>query len=122
MQKSLLLEQTSKSQIPFFRGSWIADYPDAENFLGVFYSRNPAPPNYTRYANAAYDRLYEKALNEQVDSVRYQYYRAMDKLLMNDAIVIPLWYDMVLRLVQPEVEGFYPNSLNMLELRNTRLF
>lgn len=121
MQKSLLLEQTSKSQIPFFRGSWIADYPDAENFLGVFYSRNPAPPNYTRYANAAYDRLYEKALNEQVDSVRYQYYRAMDKLLMNDAIVIPLWYDMVLRLVQPEVEGFYPNSLNMLELRNTRL-
>jgi peptide/nickel transport system substrate-binding protein len=45
----------------------------------------------------------------------------MDKLLMNDAIVIPLWYDMVLRLVQPEVEGFYPNSLNMLELRNTRL-
>lgn len=121
MQKSLLLEQTSKSQIPFFRGSWIADYPDVENFLGVFYSKNPAPPNYTRYANAAYDRLYEKALNEQMDSVRYQYYRSMDKQLMNDAIIIPLWYDMVLRLVQPEVQSFYPNSLNMLELRTTRL-
>lgn len=121
MQKSLLLEQTSRSQIPFFRGSWIADYPDAENFLGVFYSKNPAPPNYTRYANASYDSLYEKALDEQVDSIRFQYYRAMDKMLMNDAIVIPLWYDMVIRLVQPEVNGFYPNSLNMLELRTTRL-
>jgi len=121
MQKSLLLEQTSRSQIPFFRGSWIADYPDAENFLGVFYSKNPAPPNYTRYANTSYDSLYEKALDEQVDSIRFQYYRAMDKMLMNDAIVIRLWYDMVIRLVQPEVNGFYPNSLNMLELRTTRL-
>jgi peptide/nickel transport system substrate-binding protein len=47
IQKSLLLEQTSKSQALFFRGSWIADYPDAENYLSVFYSKNPAPPNYT---------------------------------------------------------------------------
>lgn len=30
VQKSLLLEQTAKSQALFFRGSWIADYPDAE--------------------------------------------------------------------------------------------
>ena len=48
IQKSLLLEQTAKSQALFFRGSWIADYPDAENYLSVFYSKNPAPPNYTR--------------------------------------------------------------------------
>ncbi|MEO6220670.1 MAG: ABC transporter substrate-binding protein, partial [Ginsengibacter sp.] len=61
-QKSLLLEQTSKSQALFFRGSWIADYPDVENYLSVFYSDNPAPPNYTRYRNLAFDLLYEKAL------------------------------------------------------------
>jgi len=39
VQKSLLLEQTAKSEAPFFRGSWIADYPDAENYLSVFYSK-----------------------------------------------------------------------------------
>jgi peptide/nickel transport system substrate-binding protein len=50
VQKGLLLEQTAKSQAPFFRASWIADYPDAENYLSVFYGRNPAPPNYTRYS------------------------------------------------------------------------
>ncbi|HRN58614.1 MAG TPA: ABC transporter substrate-binding protein, partial [Agriterribacter sp.] len=33
VQKSLLLEQTAKSQALFFRGSWMADYPDAENYL-----------------------------------------------------------------------------------------
>ena len=49
VQKSLLLELTSTSRALFFRGSWIADYPDAENYLSVFYSKNPAPPNYTRY-------------------------------------------------------------------------
>src|SRR4030095_9279586 len=69
VQKSLLLEQTAKSQALFFRGSWIADYPDAENFLSVFYSKNPAPPNYTRYHNPQFDRLYERSLIENNDSL-----------------------------------------------------
>jgi peptide/nickel transport system substrate-binding protein len=55
VQKSLLLDLTSNSKTPFFRGSWIADYPDAENYLSVFYSKNPAQPNYTRYKNPRFD-------------------------------------------------------------------
>src|SRR5690606_698204 len=51
VQKALLIDLTSNSRAMFFRGSWIADYPDAENYLSVFYSKNPAPPNYTRYNN-----------------------------------------------------------------------
>src|SRR4030095_1824551 len=68
VQKSLLLELTSRSRALFFRGSWIADYPDAENYLSVFYSKNPAPPNYTRYKNPEFDQLFEKALAETSDS------------------------------------------------------
>lgn len=117
VQKSLLFEQTSKSQALFFRGSWIADYPDAENYLSVFYSKNPAPPNYTRYKNQQYDALYEKALAETNDTLRYRLYREMDKLVMADAPIVPLWYDMVLHLVQPGIKNFRPNSLNMLELK-----
>lgn len=117
IQKSLLLEQTSKSQALFFRGSWIADYPDAENYLSVFYSKNPAPPNYTRYANPAFDRLYELSLTETNDEKRYALYREMDKIIMADAPVIPLWYDMALHLVHTNISGFKPNALNMLELR-----
>lgn len=121
IQKSLLLEQTAKSQAQFFRGSWIADYPDAENYMAMFYSKNPAPPNYTRYKNPAFDQLYEKALLENNDSVRYQLYREMDQLVINDAPVIPIWYDMAFHLVQPNITGFYPNALNLLELRRARL-
>jgi oligopeptide transport system substrate-binding protein len=120
IQKSLLLEQTSKSQALFFRGSWIADYPDAENYLSVFYSKNPAPPNYTRYKNAAYDLLYEKALSEKNDSLRYKLYQQMDRLIIADAPIVPLWYDMAIHLVHTNITNFPPNSLNLLELRRTR--
>ncbi|MEJ7738944.1 MAG: ABC transporter substrate-binding protein [Chitinophagaceae bacterium] len=117
VQKSLLLEQTAKSQAIFFRGSWIADYPDAENYLSVFYSKNPAPPNYTRYNNAQFDLLYERSLIETDDSVKYTLYRQMDQMVLNDAPVVPLWYDEVIRLVNPRVKQFKANGLNLLELR-----
>lgn len=120
LQKSLLLDQTAKSQAPFFRGSWIADYPDAENYLSVFYGKNPAPPNYTRYKNPVYDLLYEKALSEKNDSARYRLYQQLDQMVIIDAPVVPLWYDMAIHLVHPNVHGFKPNPLNLLELRHTK--
>ncbi len=121
VQKSLLLELTSNSKALFFRGSWIADYPDAENYLSVFYSKNPAPPNYTRYHNPKFDALFEKAITETNDSLRYEYYRQADQVMIEDAPVVPLLYDKVIHLVQPEVKGFVPNALNFLELRRVRM-
>jgi len=117
VQKSLLLEETAQSEALFFRGSWIADYPDAENYLSVFYSKNPAPPNYTRYNDQEFDRLYEEALRESSDSVRYALYRQMDQRVMDASPVIPLWYDEVVHLINPRVVGLTPNGLNLLELR-----
>lgn len=121
IQKALLLTMTSSSAAAFFRGSWIADYPDAENYLSVFYSKNPAPPNYTRYKNPEFDKAFEKAIAETNDSLRYKLYQLADQIMMNDAPVVPLWYDKAVRLVQPNVTGFKANALNLLELRYTRL-
>jgi len=121
VQKSLLLEQTAKSQALFFRGSWMADYPEAENYLSVFYGKNPAPPNYTRYKNPAFDKLYEQAIITENDSLRYKLYQQMDQLVIQDAPVVPLWYDEVIHLEQLWVRGFPANGLNLLELRRTRL-
>ena len=117
IQKALLLDMASSSRALFFRASWIADYPDAENYLSVFYSKNPAPPNYTRYKNLQFDALFEKALTEQNDSLRYKLYQQADQLVIQDAPVIPLWYDKVIWLVQPGIQNFNPNALNLLELR-----
>lgn len=120
IQKSLLMQQTSKQQAPFFRASWIADYPDAENYLSVFYGKNPAPPNYTRFHNATYDRLYERSMAELDESRRYELYREMDKIIIEEAPIVPLWYDEALHLVRKNISGFTTNSLNMLELRYTK--
>ncbi|OSZ77646.1 ABC transporter substrate-binding protein [Chitinophagaceae bacterium IBVUCB2] len=121
VQKALLLTMTSSSTTSFFRASWIADYPDAENYLSVFYSKNPAPPNYTRYKSAAFDAAFEQAIKEDNDSIRYKLYQQADKIMIEDAPVVPLWYDKVVRLVQPNVKGFNPNALNLLELRRVKL-
>lgn len=118
--KSLLLEQTAQSKALFFRASWIADYPDAENYLSVFYGKNPAPPNYTRFKNPAFDELYEKAMLVTSDSIRFRLYQDMDRIIIDEAPVVPLWYDQVIHLVQPNVKGFKANGLNLLELRRVR--
>lgn len=121
VQKSLLLEQTAKSEALLFRASWIADYPDAESYLAMFYSKNPAPPNYTRYANPLVDKLYEQALQQEQDSLRYRLYQRIDSTVMADAPLIPLFYDEVIHFIQPEVEGLTSNGLNLLELRRVRV-
>jgi peptide/nickel transport system substrate-binding protein len=120
VQKALLLELTSNSRALFFRGSWIADYPDAENYLSVFFSGNPAPPNYTRYRNPVFDSLFRKALAETDDEKRYALYRAADQVMILDAPVIPLWYDQSIHLLQPGLQDFRANGLNLLELRRVR--
>ncbi len=119
--KALLLEMTATSRAPFFRASWIADYPDAENYLSVFYSRNPAPPNYTRFNDPVFDQIMDKAMRETNDSLRNRLYQEADQRIMDLSPVIPLWYDKVIHLVQPGVTGFHPNSLNLLELRRTKI-
>ena len=121
VQKASLLEQTAKSKALFFRGSWIADYPDPENYMSLFYSKNPAPPNYTRYSNKQFDILFEKVIRETDAEKKKGLYRKMDQLIMDEAVVLPLWYDEVIHFVQNNVKGFQPNALNLLELRYTSL-
>lgn len=118
---AFLREQMAKSKALFFRGSWIADYPDAESYLAMFYSKNDAPPNYTRFSNKAFDVLYEKAINENNDSLRYFLYQEMDRILIEEAPVVPLFYDEVVRFVRKNVKGMDPNAMNILELKEVRI-
>ena len=83
----------------------------------MFYSKNPAPPNYTRYNDPVFDKLYDEALQESSDSVRYRLYQEMDQRVIDAAPVVPLWYDVVVHLVNPRVHGLEANALNLLELR-----
>jgi len=120
-QSSFLRQMMVKGEVDFFRGSWIADYPDGENFLTVFYGGNPAPPNYTRFKNAAFDQLYNKALTENDDVTRYGLYQQMDNILIEEAPVVPLFYDEVTLFTQNNVSGLKTNAQNLLVLKHVSL-
>ncbi len=118
MESSILRDGMRKSKIPFFRASWIADYPDAESFLCMFYSKYPPPPNYTRYANPKYDALYEKAIKTPDFSQRKKIYNQMDKILVEDAPVIFLFYDETALFYRKNIQGATGNAINLLEVEN----
>ena len=115
-------EMKAEGKLAFFRASWIADYPDAENYLSMFYSANFSPqgPNYTHFSNAEFDRLYERSMSTVDDSTRYQYYRQMESIMMEEAPVVILYYDQVLRFVQKNIDGLGSNPMNLLTLKRVR--
>ena len=108
----------AQAKLPFFRASWIADYPDAENYLSLFYSRNfcPMGPNYTHFFNKEFDELYEESLAIIDDSKRFDAYRHLDSLVMAKAPVVILFYDEVLRFTGKDVSGLGSNPINLLDL------
>ena len=116
MQPNILRQQMSKSQAVFFRAQWLADYPDAETFLIIFNSRQPAPPNYTRFSNATFDKWYDQSLNLP-DTARWQLYRQMDSLAISYAPVLPLYYDVLLHFTQNNITGFRSNALNVIDIK-----
>ena len=118
---SLLREQMSNSKADFFWATWIADYPDAEAYLTMFYSKNTAPPNYSRFDNARFDALYEQCLVEPDDQKRIRLYQEMDKIIIEEAAVVPLFYDEVMHFVQNRVHHFNTNSSNLIDLKRITL-
>lgn len=110
-------------RLPAFRGSWICDYPDGENYLALFYSKNLQPngSNYTHYVNPKFDKVFEKSQTIIDESMRNDYYTRLDSILMEDAPVMLLYYDKVVRFTRANVSGFAPNPINMLDLRRTKL-
>lgn len=75
--------KTKKGQLWSF--AWSADYPDAENFLQLFYSKNVSPgPNDANYVNPEFDKLYEKALAMTDSPERTELYRKMAAIVVED--------------------------------------
>ena len=119
---SALKQAKANGKLDFFRASWIADYPDAENYLSLFYSKNLAPdgPNYTHFSNDEYDRMYENSLRETNPEKSKLLYQKMDSIITSKSIIVPLFYDEVVRFISKNVVGMEINATNLLDLRNVR--
>ena len=118
-KSSVLRQAVSSCEYNFFKKSWVADYADEENALSLFYSKNYTPlgPNYTHYKNIEFDNLFEKAIKEQDVVEKKRLYQTMDQMLINDAPIIPLYYDQVIRLVGKNITNLSTNPMNLLNLK-----
>ena len=122
MPPSTLRQMKSSGELDVFRASWVADYPDAENYLSLFYSPNFTPngPNYMHYKNTYFDSLYTSTLSINDIEKRKVQYAKMDSVIIRDAPVIPLFYDMAIRFVSKKVSGLGVNPQNFLFLKKVR--
>ncbi len=119
MQEAALRSARSNGKIDIFRSSWVADYLDAENYLSIFYSKNFAPngSNYFHFKNKTFDSLYNKAFTIANIEKRKHLYTAMDSIAMENAIMIPLFYDEVVRFTRKNVKGLGINPINLINLK-----
>jgi len=122
MPPSTLRQMKSSGELDIFRASWIADYPDAENYLSLFYSPNFTPngPNYTHFKNEVFDSLYVQALSISDINERKHLYTKMDSIVIEEAPVVPLFYDMAVRFVNKKVSGLGINPQNFLVLKRVK--
>lgn len=122
MPSSAIRQARADGSIDAFRSSWIADYPDAESYLSLFYSPNhsPAGPNYTFFENKVYDSLYAYAKTLVDIDDRKIIYKKMDSTMIQDAPIVPLYYDEAVRFVHKNVTGLGINPQNFLILKRIK--
>ncbi|MEX2588817.1 MAG: ABC transporter substrate-binding protein [Chitinophagales bacterium] len=118
------LENLETGKVDFWRAGWIADYPDPENFLNLFYSKHIPEKledksylNSTRYKNPKFDALFEEALQTVDDDQRNLLYLKAEQQMLDDAAIIPLFYYKDYRLLQPNVKNFPQNAMEHRNLR-----
>jgi peptide/nickel transport system substrate-binding protein len=122
MPEATLRSGRSNGKIDMFRSSWVADYLDAENYLSIFYSKNFAPKgsNYFHFKNELVDSLYNKAFTITNIEERKHLYTTMDSLAMDKAIMVPLFYDEVVRFTRKNVKGLGINPINLLDFKKVK--
>ena len=106
----------------FWRTAWLAYYPDPENFLSLFLGKDMedesgAYLNTVNYHSGLYDSLYHMAVRELDETKRYSIFSSLDQMLIDDAVIMPLYYDEFTRLLPRYVKGFPQNSIEYRDFR-----
>ena len=100
-------QTVNRRKAQMYGQAWDGDYPDAENFLQLFYSKNVSPgPNHTIYVNPAYDKLYDQALQMNDSPERTAVYKQMVDILVEDCPWIFNAHRIAFSLTQPWLKNF----------------
>ncbi|MFT3781138.1 MAG: peptide ABC transporter substrate-binding protein [Nibricoccus sp.] len=101
------------------RAGWVADYADPHVFLDLW--ETSAGNNDTNWSNAEYDALLREALNTKTTADRYEVYQKMEKILLDELPILPVYFYTQPRLVSPKVKGYYVTPLDNYPWKDVRL-
>ena len=109
----------------FWRTGWVADYPDPENFLQLFYGGNLGTVdiniNPFKYKNEEFDALFEKALEEADMEKRMALLAKCDQIIIDDAVVMPLLTDDFITMVNLKVKNFSSNEMQQIDFSSVMI-
>ncbi len=108
--------KTGNWQLLFERG-WVADYPDPENFLMLFYSANShvknngSGSNYSNYRSEEFDAIFEKLETMPNSPERMQLIRHAQEILAKDAPLCWLYFPVNTSLTHAWLKNYKPHGI-----------
>ena len=117
-QKTLFQNQQSRDYTIAFSG-WSADIPDPVTFLGTMVTGGGN--NWAGWSNHDFDHLIDEAANEADNARRYEYFQKAEAILLNDAPIIPLYYQYQTYAINPAVRGWETNLLDFRQFEKVWL-
>ncbi len=119
-----MLKNKAMGSADIFRTNWVGDYATPEAFLTNAYGKavpkNRTEPSYlnsSRYQNPEFDALFEQGARAMDMTEANEFFTAAEKLLMEDAVFIILWYGEDMALEQAFVRDFETNSIGYIDLK-----
>jgi ABC-type transport system substrate-binding protein len=101
----LFLSDVDQGSFEMFSLGWVADYPDAQNFLDLnFHTGNSN--NKTGYSNSEVDQLLDQARTDIPEAQRNDLYHQAEQTIVDDEPWIPLFFARSSYLVKPYVTGY----------------
>lgn len=98
------LDAQDNQDYQVMRAGWIADYVDPNVFIDMW--KTDGGNNDTGWGNAEYDRMLEEALNAPNDEARFAVYNRMEKILLDEMPVMPIYHYTNSKLISPDVIGY----------------
>ncbi len=105
------LTKVSNRESQMFRIGWIADYPDAQNFLQLFISQNVSPgPNRANFSDEEFDSMYDQIVTMQDTSERTRRYKEMAEYIMEQVPWINLYHRKNFTLYHSRLKNYVPSD------------
>lgn len=104
------MEKLRTGSVQLYSSGWIADWPDVENFMNLFYSKNSPYPNNSFYSNPEYDKIYEQISVMEDCPQRTELYRKAQRIMVADAPVVFLYHRIWYALHHDWVGNLKPNA------------